>query len=91
MDVAHRVRKTCSDGHPILKFKGGLNMECRKCGYPLFEIQGVYRQEPKREERKVCLNCLKKKVEELEIRLEVLEGLELAFKLNPPKPKRKIQ
>lgn len=48
-------------------------MQCERCGFPMTEIIGVFREEPKREDRKVCLNCLRKKTEELESRVNDLE------------------
>lgn len=48
-------------------------MQCEKCGFPMTEIIGVFREEPKREDKKVCLHCLKKKTEGLEERIDNLE------------------
>lgn len=48
-------------------------VQCEKCGFPLTEIIGVYREEPKHEDRKVCLNCLRKDVEKLKAKLNDLE------------------
>ena len=46
---------------------------CPVCGFPKIEVLGIYQQEMPSEDRKICINCLKKKVEELELRVNNLE------------------